>query len=557
MSLKPPTGANISVASFLNELDARLVFPEDYGAVGDGTTDDTAAFNLAEGNNVTLVLKPGTTYLVDNFALTSRSNFTIEGNGATLKRKAGDGDKRICTFTDCSDIRINNVRFDLNNVEKFGGVVFYAPARVWLTNNYIYDSNLRSSWSSFDHYGFVVNKNDGGTRAADVWCVDNICEDAELLELDNCERVVVGRNIVRRCAGTAAIGSFTVGSAETVNDIEIFDNLIVDPRKQGIVFQHESGGLDNNTWRNIRIERNAVLHLSATAGTSRGLGVGNFTGSASTGNTYDQIVLQDNLLYRAAALSAMTAPHLFVQQQSGNTFNGLVVKGNRVFANTTDWAIDVRRGTEATVQDNLVRGTATHGMEFLTFTDSVIAGNRSKAATNAFQFSSSGGGNVLRDNTAIGSPTNVWSTSSAITATDRVRAALGAKSVASAATVTLPIDTGNVVLITGTTNIDSITATGMHGRAIVFEFGGVLTMTDASNLDLNGNFVSAAGDIIALHCDGTNWNELYRRRATPQTYAASNVTVDRTYDADTVLVAELADIVGTLIADLRAQGVLT
>jgi len=36
----------------------------------------------------------------------------------------------------------------------------------------------------------------------------------------------------------------------------------------------------------------------------------------------------------------------------------------------------------------------------------------------------------------------------------------------------------------------------------------------------------------------------------------ANVTTDRTFDADTVLVAELADIVGTLIADLIEAGVL-
>lgn len=41
-----------------------------------------------------------------------------------------------------------------------------------------------------------------------------------------------------------------------------------------------------------------------------------------------------------------------------------------------------------------------------------------------------------------------------------------------------------------------------------------------------------------------------------QTYAATNVTPDRAFDADTVLVAELADVVGTLIADLRAIGLI-
>jgi hypothetical protein len=39
-------------------------------------------------------------------------------------------------------------------------------------------------------------------------------------------------------------------------------------------------------------------------------------------------------------------------------------------------------------------------------------------------------------------------------------------------------------------------------------------------------------------------------------YTPSNVTEDRAYDADTVLVAELADIVGTLIADLKATGII-
>lgn len=43
---------------------------------------------------------------------------------------------------------------------------------------------------------------------------------------------------------------------------------------------------------------------------------------------------------------------------------------------------------------------------------------------------------------------------------------------------------------------------------------------------------------------------------TAQTYAASNVTTDRTYDADVTTLAELADIVGTLIADLRAIGLV-
>lgn len=44
--------------------------------------------------------------------------------------------------------------------------------------------------------------------------------------------------------------------------------------------------------------------------------------------------------------------------------------------------------------------------------------------------------------------------------------------------------------------------------------------------------------------------------AQPSAYTPSNVSTDRSFDADTVLVAELADVVGTLIADLQSIGLI-
>ncbi len=45
--------------------------------------------------------------------------------------------------------------------------------------------------------------------------------------------------------------------------------------------------------------------------------------------------------------------------------------------------------------------------------------------------------------------------------------------------------------------------------------------------------------------------------AATDAYAPTNVTTDRAFDADTVAVAELADVVGTLIADLQAKGIIS
>lgn len=44
--------------------------------------------------------------------------------------------------------------------------------------------------------------------------------------------------------------------------------------------------------------------------------------------------------------------------------------------------------------------------------------------------------------------------------------------------------------------------------------------------------------------------------ATTSTYTPTNVTTDRTYDADATTTAELADVLGTLIADLQSSGII-
>jgi hypothetical protein len=80
--------------------------------------------------------------------------------------------------------------------------------------------------------------------------------------------------------------------------------------------------------------------------------------------------------------------------------------------------------------------------------------------------------------------------------------------VASAATIT---PTGNLFHVTGTTNITSVSGTGVTaGTKITIIFDGALTFTDGSNLKLAGNFVTTADDTITLVYDGTNWYEVSR-----------------------------------------------
>ena len=96
------------------------------------------------------------------------------------------------------------------------------------------------------------------------------------------------------------------------------------------------------------------------------------------------------------------------------------------------------------------------------------------------------------------------------------------------------------------------------GKIITLLAGSNKTITDGTNIFLNGsqNRAMVSGDSMVLICKAdTKWYEL-PSIGTVQTYTEANVTPDRDFDADTVAVAELADIVGTLIVDLRAKGIV-
>jgi hypothetical protein len=85
----------------------------------------------------------------------------------------------------------------------------------------------------------------------------------------------------------------------------------------------------------------------------------------------------------------------------------------------------------------------------------------------------------------------------------------GGAAVASASA--LPVPTGRVFHVTGTTNIDSITSTNFaSGTCITMIFDGALTVGDGNNLVLSASFVTTANDTLSLCYDGTNWYETAR-----------------------------------------------
>jgi len=131
---------------------------------------------------------------------------------------------------------------------------------------------------------------------------------------------------------------------------------------------------------------------------------------------------------------------------------------------------------------------------------------------------------------------------------------------------TTPDVSGNKHWTTANTGATTITQLdgGQIGDEIIIRAGDNNTTithgTSGSQIDLRGavNATLSTDDILHLRKDETKtWVEIGGvPAATKQTYTETNVTPDRAFDANSIVIAELADVVGTIIVDLRARGIV-
>jgi parallel beta-helix repeat protein len=82
--------AAIIAMAIASSTNSRGVYVDDYGAKGDGVTDDTAAIQAAFSSNATVVsFRPGATYDVTNLIMPDTPNRIYSFNNAILNRISG------------------------------------------------------------------------------------------------------------------------------------------------------------------------------------------------------------------------------------------------------------------------------------------------------------------------------------------------------------------------------------------------------------------------------------------------------------------------------------
>lgn len=90
------------------------VCPEWFGAKGDGTTDDKTAIQNALNAGKNVLFAENKTYITTRLQL--KDNQSLKGRNTTLKLKSNSNDYIILCFTPVSDIKIEGIKFDGNEL---------------------------------------------------------------------------------------------------------------------------------------------------------------------------------------------------------------------------------------------------------------------------------------------------------------------------------------------------------------------------------------------------------------------------------------------------------
>ena len=573
-----------AVARTVNAKLQEMVSVKDFGAVGDGIVDDTAALQTAIDTacaaKVQLFWPRGTYFITATLEHSSDVNWLGEGGDYSVIKQNGHlkfmtNDRNIPS----NNIIIDGLGFDYNGYidDNYGTAINFnsvSHENFRICNNKVFDSNYPGDGVIKQRQAIFI-----GINATNVWVLNN--------DLSHGGRIKVGyggRNVFIQSnrlnyiddngITMAMLGTAAVPSGMVTENVHIEDNIIVNPTGNGIFFGAD--GTNKNdpalVLKNVSISRNIIIldtpntddggstrfmimiipvsgasdiavndnicvmtTNSPNIGDAEGIRVGAAEGAVGTLRRFS---MSRNKLYtpykRPVGIQlgfSATTDDLIVSDnylegfsdaiflRFGATYNRPVITNNVVTASDRGLRIGdnnpvVVNGTYSrnrTVSPtNALLFSSTNAMEWRIESNEVLNSSGAaieidSAGTKNFylinnDFRGAASGPITFSNGAVLSPNAVRYGNLGDT---------GLITVASAATVTIP--NAPVVSISGTTNIDTITATGRAGQIVTLQFQGILTVNDGTgNLRLAGNFVTSADDTLTLACTGSVWAEISR-----------------------------------------------
>lgn len=533
----------------------------DFGAVGDGVTNDTAAIQAAfnASTNVyfggsdksylinnELILQSGTTAFGAKPTITQTANLKPIFNIDTKDNITVTGIKFVGKGTDFVNNDANpyataiytntgssNLYFANNEFNNFGyaGVRLKAATNIQVIDNVLVGpgSPILTPITSGACYGILTDYD-----CTEIVISGNIISEyAQGLRIETNTNVVIANNLIRNIIGQHGM---YIGS--DMQNITVSGNTIVGVSLIGVKVQAQATASGNN--KNIAITGNTIFDtggdgivvLHATGSGPQAIRNQNITitGNDIADATAYGIVVQNtdictignNAINVCGGSGVIISASNFLDI-SNNTIIGTQLSGlrdqspctnvcisdnifhNCAIANTggDNSGIFIQDGTGLEISSNNITD-ASGGMENGIFvaggsqpTQSIYNNQVFNSSAKAIRFASTSTAMAMYKNNVLIGTTGASVNNPAT------------PSVASASSISL-LTAHDVTTVTGTTTITDISAEGHTGHIVTLIFDGALTVTDGSNLKLAGNFVTTADDTLTLACNGTNWYEVAR-----------------------------------------------
>jgi len=462
------TGSGAILRTVQAELRDTVSF-EQFGAVGDGVTDDRTAMNLAlaTGYNVVASDKRKTYRITGPLVMNSASQ-VVDFNFCSVNLDDATGLLSNLTLgdnvTQLNGCKIRNVIFTRTQVATAGAAIYARYiGDTWIENCRVFGNSriyrgidlnrgvrVRVAGNFFQQtvsYGMLIQgTGTGANRAVDIEVLNNRFDTLGSTGL-NCydftEGIFCRGNIFYACTSS----SVTISASNTTNGLISFkfvDNDFDTTAGVGLYIQNVNNITINNNW----FSNNTGVNLQIE-------------------DAVDSVVISGNQMYGSTAKS--------IQLSADNT----VVTGNLISGG--DDGIFVRSPVSiCQITGNIISGMTGYGINLLETPVTVQVGPN--------LFSSNTTGNV---------------SSGAVIPT-----------IASATNMTL-LGNSDTYNISGTTNIATILG-GWEGRTVRLVFAGALTITNATgafaSVRLSGgaNFTTAANSGLSLTHNGTQWYETGR-----------------------------------------------
>ena len=533
-------GVWVELANSIARTDSFNV--KDYGATGDGVTNDTvaiqAALNAATASPPSVVLFPPGTYVVST-QLAVGSGTALTGYGATLFKAAGSTGHVIRGVTGAVDVKVMGLTINGNKAANTSG------------HGIAFVGTLLSSQRLLVADCTIINTYQSGiqiTSCKEAKVVSNFIYDSartgiEILNL--CEDVsITGNHVKRSGSANVAIAGLHILVSNNVLEDAGENPLAPADNVTGYGETNKYFVVNNNVCKN---GGNHGIHLGGNDhvisnnhvynATNDGVFLGNpvgvadmITGFTISGNrTVDcrrgvDIVNCENGTVSGNSVSSSGQFGIYLRQcigvsVDGNVFTGSVNNGIRA-TGTYDCVF-----SNNVVSNNLVQGIfldpdAETGV---LSSNNIISGNLVKDNGNAgIWIDATGLNNYVNGNYVLGNVSGVTPFPFQISgntndATENFTDYGTTRSVAAAAVVTLP-STSNSLVVTdpgGPTTITQI-VNSRPGRIVSLLFNNAGTVvqdgtTTGNNIRLSSTFTVSANDTLVLMSHGAfGWYELSR-----------------------------------------------